>query len=316
MLLLFVIALVAGCATRIDLQAHRGGRGLMPENTIPAFANALRIGVSTLELDAAVTRDGVVVVSHDPVLNPDIVRGPDGRWLAGKGAAIHALTFAELQQYDIGRIKPGSDYAKRHPLQIAVDGTRFPTLAGLFTLVKASGDESVRFNIETKLSPFERDQTPGPEAFVSSLLLVIDAHGMRSRVSIQSFDWRSLKIVQAVAPGMPTVYLSAQQKFLDNINAQSREGSAWTAGLNAQDFAGSVPRMVKAAGGRNWSPYFADVNPENIAEAKALGIQVVVWTVNEDKDIARMLAWGVDGIISDYPDRVRAAILARGLRVR
>lgn len=314
--LLFVIAVLAGCATGVDLQAHRGGRGLMPENTLPAFSNALRIGVTTLELDTAVTRDGVVVISHDPILNPDIVRNADGRWLAEKGPAIHTLTFAELQQYDIGRLKPGSDYAKRYPQQGSVDGTRFPRLADLFAQVRGSGNSTVRFNIETKLSPFERGQTPGPEAFVSALLAVIDAHGMHRRVSIQSFDWRTLKVVQATAPDIPTVYLSAQQKFLDNINAGSREGSAWTAGLNAQDFGGSVPGMVKAAGGAAWAPYFGDLTPEKLAEAKGMGLVVIPWTVNERKDLDRMLVWGVDGIISDYPDRARAAIEAAGRRVR
>lgn len=314
--LLFVAVLLNGCAATIDLQAHRGGRGLMPENTLPAFANALKLGVSTLELDTGITRDGVVLISHDPVLNPDIVRGPGGAWLTAKGPAIHALQFDELRQYDVGRLKPGTDYARRYPHQQPIDGTRIPRLAALFELVAQSGHRGVRFNIETKLSPFERDQTPGPEAFVGALLRVIDEHGMRGRVALQSFDWRTLKVAQRIAPDVPTVYLSAQQKFLDNINAGSREGSAWTAGLNAQDFGGSVPRMVQAAGGRIWSPYFGDITEASLREAHGLGIQVVVWTVNEPRDIARMLDLGVDGIISDYPDRAYALISARQLRVR
>lgn len=314
--LLFAAILLNGCATTIDLQAHRGGRGLMPENTLPAFANALKLGVSTLELDTGITRDGVVVISHDPVLNPDIARGPGGAWLTAKGPAIHALRFDELQQYDVGRLKPGTDYARRYPDQQPVDGTRILRLAELFELVARSGDREVRFNIETKLSPFERDQTPGQEAFVAALLRVIDLHGMRGRVTLQSFDWRTLQVAQRIAPDVPTVYLSAQQKFLDNIGAGSRQGSAWTAGLNAQDFGGSVPRMVRAAGGRIWSPYFGDLTEAGLREAHDLGIQVVVWTVNEAKDIARMLDLGVDGIISDYPDRALALIAARNLRVR
>jgi glycerophosphoryl diester phosphodiesterase len=313
---LFVIALLSGCATEIDLQAHRGGRGLMPENTLPAFANALSLGVSTLELDTGITRDGVVVISHDPALNPDITRGPDGAWLAARGPAIHALRFDELQQYDVGRLKPGSDYARRLTLQMPIDGTRIPRLSDLFDQVAKSGDRQVNFNIETKLSPFERDQTPGPEVFVDALLRVIDAHHLRRRVTLQSFDWRTLQVAQRVAPDIPTVYLSAQQKFLDNINAGSREGSAWTAGFNANDYGGSVPRMVQAAGGHIWSPYFGDITEARLREAQQLGIQVVVWTVNDAKDISRMLDLGVDGIISDYPDRVRAAIAGRHLRVR
>ena len=136
---------------------------------------------------------------------------------------------------------------------------------------------------------------------------------MSTRVTLQSFDWRTLKIAQAKAPDIPTVYLSAQQKFLDNINAGSREGSAWTAGINASGYGNSVPRMVKAAGGSIWSPYYGDIDEVKIKEAHALSIKVVAWTVNEMKDIERMLDWKVDGIISDYPNRVRAVMNARGL---
>lgn len=311
-----IVTLLGGCASTFDLQGHRGARGLMPENTLPAFVKALEIGVTTLELDTGITRDGVVVIAHDPVINPDLARLPDGKWLetpANKGPSLFSLTFDELQRYDVGRIKPGTKYAERHPEQQAVDGTRFPKLSDLFALVRASGNQRVRFNIETKLSPFERDVTPGPDAFVSALLEVITRERMRSRVTIQSFDWRTLKIVQQRAPDIPTVYLSAQQKFLDNINAGSREGSAWTAGLNISEFGGSVARMVKAAGGTIWSPYFGDIDLAKLEEARALGLKVVVWTVNQPKDIERMLDWKVDGIISDYPNRVREVMQKRGM---
>ncbi len=310
------VLLAAGCASTIDLQAHRGGRGLMPENTLPAFANALAIGVTTLELDTAITADGIVVVGHDPSLNPDIARGPDGQWLEAKGPAIHSLTFAELQRYDIGRLKPGTAYAKRYPEQRQLDGVRYARLADLFAMVTSQGNDRVRFNIETKISPFEREETVGPEAFVDALLGVIDAAGMRRRVTLQSFDWRTLKVAQKKAPDIPAVFLSAQQKFLDTINAGSREGSAWTAGINASEHNGSVARMVKAAGGMIWSPHFNDIDEARVADAHALGLAVVTWTVNDPKDIERMLDWKVDGIISDYPDRVRVALQKRGMKVR
>jgi glycerophosphoryl diester phosphodiesterase len=288
----------------------------MPENTLPAFARALEIGVTTLELDTNITRDGVVVIAHDSVLNPDLARLPGGKWLetpANKWPSIFSLSFDELQQYDVGRIKPGTKYAERHPEQQAVDGTRIPRLEDLFALVRRSGNERVRFNIETKLSPFERETTPGPQAFVDALVDVITQEKMRARVTIQSFDWRTLKISQQRAPDIPTVYLSAQQKWLDNINADGREGSAWTAGLNVREFGGSVARMVKAAGGAVWSPYFGDIDQAKIEEAQRLGLKVVVWTVNDAKDIVRMLDWKVDGIISDYPNRVRELMHKRGM---
>jgi len=316
-LVLAVLALfLAGCATKVfDLQGHRGARGLAPENTLPAFATALRLGVTTLELDVGVTKDDVVVVSHDPYLNPDIVRGADGAWLKEKGPPIRSLTFAELQRYDFGRIDPKSRYAQTHATQKAVDGTRIPRLAEVFELTRRARNYDVRFNIETKLSPLEPAQTLPPEQFADRLLAVVYADGMASQVTIQSFDWRTLQRVQAVAPEIPTVYLSAQQKFFDNILAGKPEGSPWVAGFQAKDHGDSVPRMVKAAGGRVWSPYFADVDETKIGEAHALGLDVVVWTVNRPEDIEKMLALKVDGIISDRPDLVRAAMAKREMRL-
>src|SRR5690606_38684398 len=121
-----------------------------PENTLPAFARALGIGVTTLELDTAVTRDGAVVVSHDAMLNPDITRQADGLWLARDDLAIQTLTYAGLQQYDVGRIRPRTAYALRFSTQQPVDGTRMPRLADVFALARRAGNNTVRFNIETK----------------------------------------------------------------------------------------------------------------------------------------------------------------------
>ena len=300
--------LLAGCTSVFDLQGHRGARGLAPENTLAAFATALSVGVTTLELDTVLTRDGVVVISHDTTLNPDITRDAQGQWLAARGPAIFHLTLAELQAFDVGQIRPGSRYAQNHPEQRPADGQRIPTLAQLFELTAQRGASSVRFNIETKLSPLQPDLSPEPEAFVRAVLDVARRHGMLGRISLQSFDWRTLQAAQKLAPRVPTVYLSSQQSAGNNV-ADPR----WTAGLKLANHGGSVPKMVKAAGGAIWSPYHGDVNLEPVQEAHALGLKVVVWTVNEPADIERLLTMGVDGIISDRPDRVRTAMAARGM---
>src|SRR5207237_2342239 len=140
----------------IDVQGHRGARGYLPENTLPSFARALELGVSTLELDVGVTRDGVVVIHHDRGLNPDIARGTDGRWV-GAATPINHLTYAELQRYDVGRLRPGSDYARRFAQQQPLDGTRIPRLAELFQMTQPN--PSVRFNIEAKMDAIVLDET-------------------------------------------------------------------------------------------------------------------------------------------------------------
>jgi len=303
------LAALLGCATPIELQGHRGARGLAPENTLAAFDTALTLGVSTLELDTVLTRDNVVVISHDANLNPNLTRDARGNFIDAPGPAIRSLSLDELRGFDVGRLRAGSRYAQNFPEQRAADGQRVPTLAELFELVQRRGAAHVRFNIETKISPLSPELTPEPEAFVRAVLDVAQRHGMEQRFTLQSFDWRTLQVAQRIAPGVPTVYLSAQQTWTNNV-ADPR----WTAGLKLAEH-GSVPRMVKAAGGKVWSPYHGDLDAALLVQAHELGLSVVVWTVNEPADIDRLLDLGVDGIISDRPDRVRLALAARGWRL-
>jgi glycerophosphoryl diester phosphodiesterase len=305
--LIAATALMAGCAATapaprqaIDLQAHRGGRALMPENTLAAFSNAIGMGVTTLELDIGLTADDVVVISHDMALNPDHTRNARGEFLSSKGPAIRTLTLAQLQTYDVGRIDPRSDYGKPFPKQLVRDGERIPTLASLFERVRAAGADQVRFNIETKVDPTRPDETGSPEQMVRALLAEIDKAGMAQRVTIQSFDWRTLALVRDQAPQIPRAYLSTARTLRD---------SRWTAGLRFEDF-GSAPRLVKAAAGDGpgqviWSPAFKDLTPDLLKESHALGQQVLPWTVNERADLIRLIDWGVDGIITDDPAILR-----------
>ena len=282
-----LIPLSAGA---FDLQGHRGARGVAPENTLAAFAAALAAGVDTLELDVGVTRDGVVVVHHDRRLNPDIARGPDGRWIEAPGPLLRSLTFAELRRYDVGRLRPGSKYAALHPEQEPVDGARIPRLAELFALVRKAGNTQVRFNIETKLSPAAPEETLAPAPFARAVIDEIRAAGVAARASVQSFDWRTLKEVERVAPEIATAYLTGR-----------RRGKA------------SQPAAVHAAGGRIWSPNYEELDSAALVEARKLELKVIPWTVNEPGYIERFLDLGVDGLITDYPERVRAELARRGL---
>jgi glycerophosphoryl diester phosphodiesterase len=152
-------------AHAFELQGHRGARGLLPENTLPSFERAIALGVTTLELDIAITSDGVLVIYHDPTLNPAITRDASGQFLERRGPPIHSLSWAQLQTYDVGRLNPRSDYTRNYPDQQPVDGTRIPRLSDLFDLVKRVGDDKIRFAIETKLRPTHPDETPAPEPF-------------------------------------------------------------------------------------------------------------------------------------------------------
>jgi glycerophosphoryl diester phosphodiesterase len=276
-------------ASAFDLQGHRGARGLAPENTLRAFAAALAVGVTTLELDTGVTKDGVVVIHHDRRLDPDIARGPDGRWVEAPAPLIHELSFEALRRYDVGRLRPGSKTAEEFQDQEPADGARVPSLAELFELVAKAGNADVRFNIETKLTPQAPEETLAPEAFARAVIAEVRKAGVEARTSIQSFDWRTLLVVEREAPAIATVYLTGRR----------REGSQ--------------PAAVHAAGGRIWSPNHLEMDSASVVEARALGLRVIPWTVNEPAAIERVLDLAVDGLITDYPDRARAQMQRRGL---
>jgi len=257
----------------------------------------------------AVTKDGVVVIHHDLWLNPDTTRGPDGKWLDARGPAIHDLTFQELQQYDVGRLKPGTDYAKAFPDQQAVDGTRIPRLADLFDLVKKSGNATIGFDCETKVSPHEPAATLPPEEFARKAIAEIRKAGMERRIMVQSFDWRTLQVIQKEAPEIRTMYLSTPRTLAP---AGRGRPSPWVAGFAPElQLGSSVPKAIHAAGGRIWAPNHEFLTPELLAEARALGITVIPWTVNDPPTIVKLLDMGVDGIISDRPDLVQIELKKR-----
>lgn len=292
-----------------DVQGHRGARAVLPENGLDGFRYALDAGATTLELDIAITQDRVPVISHDATLNPDITRGADGQFLQDRGPAIVTLTAAQLQAYDVGRIKPGTRYASQFAQQKPVDGTRIPRFAELADMVAQRGDTRVRFAIETKLNPEKPDETVDAEEFARTVIAAIRAHGLEQRASVLSFDWRTLQIVQREAPGIPTVYLTTQRYF------NQPQGSAWTAGLRLDEHGGSVPRMIKAAGGHTWSASHESLTPALVREAQALGLKVLAWTVNEEAQMERLIDMGVDGIVSDRPDLLHTVALRRGKSV-
>ena len=306
------LTLLGGPLQAFDLQAHRGGRGLWPENTLASFENAIRMGVTTLELDIAITADGVPVITHDQALNPALTRNARGEWLAQPEPLIHAMTLAQVQSYDVGRLNPSHAYGRTFPEQQPHDGLRIPTLAALFQLVKDLGATGIRFDIETKIDPRYPDKAASPEVFVKTVLEVIRSAGMTQRVMVQSFDWRTLALLHQWEPQVRTMYLTIETSTLDSI----KEG-LWTAGHRLKDHNGSVPQMVRAAAGKAsgvvWAPYFGNLTPELLKQAQSVGLQVIPWTVNDKTQMERLIDGGVDGIITDYPDRLRAVMAQKGL---
>ncbi len=312
-----VLVLTGGLsdAVAVEIQGHRGARGLAPENTLAGFEMALGVGVHVLELDVGMSADGVPVISHDRRIKADLARR-DGVWLSEDGPALMELTYAQIRLLDVGRIRPGTRYAERFAGQAGRDGEPIPRLADLFDMVLRAGADQIRFNIEIKTSPLAPEETFPAARIADAVVELVRNNGLAGRVSIQSSDWATLVHVQRTAPAIATAYLTASQRWLDNLERGKSGPSPWTAGYDLDQFGSgpvAVPRAVAAAGGAIWSPYFKEVSAEALAEARSLGLKVVVWTVNAAPDMARMADLGVDGIISDVPDALRRVLADRGL---
>jgi len=292
-----------------ELQGHRGARGLWPENTLAGFVRTVALGVGTLELDCGMTRDGMLVVTHDPELNPDCTRDAHGRFLAAPGPAVVALDYAELAQYDVGRLRPGSAYAARFPEQQPIDGERIPRLGAVLELARAH--PGVRLAIEVKTFPEEPARTAPPASFARALRAELERTGSAAQVCIMAFDWRVIRAAQALMPHVPTVALTGEQAGFDTVRLGASPPSPWLSGLDPARFDSSVVRLVAASGARTWGPDFRDLDAQRVAAAHGLGLRVVPWTVNDPADAVRLLDFGVDGMASDRPDVLRNVLAGR-----
>ncbi len=297
----------------LDVQGHRGARGLFPENTLLGFEASIALGVTTLEMDLVLTRDGVLVVHHDRRLDPDRTRNGTGEWLKNPTPALKSLTFDEVQAFDVGRLKPGSEIASRFPGQQGHDGVRIPRLREVLARCEALSGGRLRYNIETKTSPLDTANSPTPEAIAQAVVAVLRDAGVTQRAVVQSFDWRTLNAVQRLAPEIGTAHLTVEQPWMNTLERGRPGSSPWLGGLDLDPDRLSVPAAVARAGGAVWSPYFRDITASDIEEAQKLGLKVAAWTVNHPEDMADLIDMGVDAIITDYPDRLRQVMTDRGL---
>lgn len=258
-----------------DVEGHRGARWVLPENTLEGFRYALDVGVTTLEMDLGVTKDGHVVVKHDPYINPAICLGPDGETLTGK-TPLAELTLAAVQAYDCGTLQ-----APGFPAQKPVPGAKIPTLREVFQMVQDyPGDLSrtVLFNIETKSWADQPDLTPPPEEFARLVYEIVQEFNLLPRVTLQSFDFRTLRAARELDPDWSLAALIAADDRADEVLAKA---------IDLQ------PDIL--------SPNHTLLTKERVAAWQEMGFRVIPWTVNQPEDWTRLLTMGVDGIITDRP---------------
>jgi glycerophosphoryl diester phosphodiesterase len=268
---------------------HRGARGLYPENTITGFSQAISLGVDALELDVAVTADRVVVVTHDPCLNTDIVRGPDGNWLVPPTPLVRKLTFAQLCDYDVGRLRPGSADAAQFPDQRAVDGALIPSLREVL-----AATSHVPLLIEIKTFPDQPELTVAPVEMAELVMDVLSAGQAIPRAMILSFDWKALRYLRGVHPEIATGWLT--QKMSEE------ERRLWWGEEPATRHCLSAAQTIADQGGQWWLPEWCELQRDDIAVARQVGSRVLPWGVERPDEMDRAVDWGVEGLITDRPD--------------
>ena len=265
-----------------DKQGHRGCRGIMPENTIPAMLKAVELGVTTLEMDIVFTKDSVAILSHEPFFNHEITTGPGGKYIDEKDERkynIYQLGYKETQQYDVG-LKPHPRFASQQKIK-----TSKPSLAALIDSVELylsiNNLPKVDYNIETKTSPAtDNIYHPAPEEFVMQLMKVIKSKGIENRVIIQSFDFRTLQVLHKHYPAVRTAML------IEDYDKRTLAKQ-----LKALGFTPTI-----------YSPAYSLVNKEMVEACHSKKIKIIPWTVNDKATIDALKLLGVDGIISDYPN--------------
>jgi glycerophosphoryl diester phosphodiesterase len=325
------LALAAGGQRRFDLQAHRGGLALRPENTLSAFGNALRLGVSTLELDVQITQDGVAVVTHDRRVDPvkcadtgPVVPGDPEFPYVGK--YVKTLTLAQVRTLDCGTRRPTDPATDPFlPTLEMVPGSRMPLLGEVFDLVKRYRAHGVTLNVETKVEAGAPEETAPREQFVQVVAREVRDAGLLDQVTIQSFDWGALMRMREVEPRLPIVALTN----FDFLQTGQPGRSPWLGGIDIDDFGGDPLKAIKSFDADAFSPvhgfppngritdpdYRPYVTKAMVDQAHRLGIKVIPWTIDDQPTMNKLIDDGVDGIITDFPDRLRALMAERGFRL-
>jgi glycerophosphoryl diester phosphodiesterase len=293
----------------IDVQGHRGARGLRPENTLAGFELAIDLGVTTLEMDVGMSADGILVVCHDSFINPKLCLAPDGNALSPEPLLwLKDLLLVEIQSFDCGSLNPDPIQFSG---QVAASGAKIPTLQQVFDRAEAKNPD-IRYNIESKVTPLRSNQTFAPEVFAEKLIAIFEQNHLIERAMIQSFDWRVLRRVKQLNPAIQTVALVTHTEFSSTlIKPEFPSGSPFLAGFNFADFEGDVAGLLRATGFVNcYSPNAETLLPESpyflqaIDTVQQAGFPVIPWTVNDPDLMQRLLGMGVDGLITDYPDRL------------
>jgi len=282
MLLILTACTVDEATYDYDLQGHRGARGLLPENTIPSFLKAIDLGVNTIEFDLVVTADNQILISHEPWFDHQISTKPDGNPVTEEEQMdfnIFKMTYEETQEFDVG-MRGHAGFPEQEPMDVTKPLMRDAIIA-IETYAEEQGLDPVYYNIETKSRPEWYDEYgPQPEEFSQLLYDELAELDILDRVIIQSFDPATLIAMREIDPDLVQAMLVYEEEQ-------------------------TIDRYVEILGYQPeiWSPHYQLVTPELVADVHDRGMTIIPWTINETEEMIRQLDMGVDGIITDYPNR-------------
>ncbi|GLU98284.1 glycerophosphodiester phosphodiesterase [Megamonas funiformis] len=307
-----------------DLEAHRGGRDIRPENTLYSYAYAIELGATSIECDMQLTKDGQIVMSHNPILNSDITRDENGNYIENNKYDIRLMTVDELKKFDVGVMDPncGEYYDLHGKTQFTYDA-KIPTLEELMQLIQSYGDKNIVLNIETKSYPDPASagykNNADPKKFVEVFNNIVKKYDMEDRVVLQSFDWQTLIEMKKLNPNISTSALWQEQpswgRDSESLRRYEKKKSSWLGGLDIKDYQGNPVKAAHAIGTDIISPYYTEISKQDVDEAHSLGMKVVPWTVNNEKDMNMLLDMGVDGIISDKPWLLKQVLEKRNIKL-
>lgn len=307
-----------------DLEAHRGGRDIRPENTLYSYAYAIELGATSIECDMQLTKDGQIVMSHNPILNSDITRDENGNYIENNKYDIRLMTVDELKKFDVGVMDPncGEYYDLHGKTQFTYDA-KIPTLEELMQLIQSYGDKNIVLNIETKSYPDPASagykNNADPKKFVEVFNNIVKKYDMEDRVVLQSFDWQTLIEMKKLNPNISTSALWQEQpswgRDSESLRRYEKKKSSWLGGLDIKDYQGNPVKAAHAIGADIISPYYTEISKQDVDEAHSLGMKVVPWTVNNEKDMNMLLDMGVDGIISDKPWLLKQVLEKRNIKL-
>ena len=292
----------------IKIYGHRGARGNLPENTLDSFNFLFENKISAFETDILISRDLVPVINHDFRLNPALIRNSDGDWIENDDIKIFDLTYEQLSKFKIGSIDKKSKYGKRFDDQKSLGEINIPKLSDLLELALNNISDDLIINLEIKSTPVEDNLTPSPNAMARLITNEVNKTELKGKVIYSSFDWRILREIKNINHQISRAYLTSELK------GKVYDKSPWLDFMPLYDSdSRELPRLIKTLGGEAWHPKHKDINKDMVRISHEEGLPVNVWTVNEKYEMLRMIEYGVDGIITDYPLRLKKLCEKEGI---